>query len=226
MTLVDLGINYKPVFSPIAYGKWDGEGERKIMMGDAPHGGRSWRGKRSEETGRKYPERQSLIQWRLLIVSQVFKTEEHKLELVCELALFSQKAGGLFRIYLFACTWTRRLIKPIPVATLSHVTGVTCDRVPPQVWNWVKNPMRFRSLSPVKQVQCNSVCLLLLWNVLAKLHVRTSPHLAPYNHQHRQFTEKQAGHGHMLKNKLRRVPKDITESSALYKLPVLVFMRS
>lgn len=45
-----------------------------------------------------------------------------------------------------------------------------------------------------------------------------------YNHQHRQFTEKQAGHGHRPKNKPQRLPKDFIESSALYKLSVSVYV--
>lgn len=45
-----------------------------------------------------------------------------------------------------------------------------------------------------------------------------------YNHQHRQFTEKQAGHSHRAKNKPQRLPKDFIESSALYKLSVSVYM--
>ncbi len=45
-----------------------------------------------------------------------------------------------------------------------------------------------------------------------------------YNHQHRQFTEKQTGHGHRPKNKPQRLPKDFIESSALYKLSVSVYV--
>lgn len=66
---------------------------------------------------------------------------------------------------------------------------------------------------------------ILLQNVPASLHVHTSPHLPPsYNHQHRQFTEKQAGHGHRPKNKPQLLPKDFIESSALYKLSVSVYV--
>lgn len=109
----------------------------------------------------------------------------------------------------------------IPVAKLTHVTDVTCDHVCLQAWQHglIQNHTRpYAQCIPVKYL------FILLQNVPASLHVHTSPHLPPlYNHQHRQFTEKQAGHGHRPKNKPQRLPKDFTESSALYKLSVSVY---
>jgi len=135
-------------------------------------------------------------------------------------------------MFIVACLWTRCRIKWVPVATFTHVTDVTCDHVCLQVWH---STAQFRTRcwrcwcytswdETVLQISLKHLSILLQ-NVPASVHVHTSPHLPPsYNHQHRQFTEKQTGHGHRPKNKPQRLPKDFIESSALYKLSVSVYV--
>lgn len=101
-----------------------------------------------------------------------------------------------------------------------------CDRH--NMWPCLSTSMtaRFNS-EPYTAICSMHSCQISLHFVTECSSKSSRPHIPSftpsYNHQHRQFTEKQAGHGHRPKNKPQRLPKDFTESSALYKLSVSVY---
>lgn len=121
-------------------------------------------------------------------------------------------------MFIASCLWTSCRTW-IPVAKLTHVTHITCDRVCLQAWQ--------RGLHVATAICSMYSCQISLRFVTECSSKSSRPHIPSftpsYNHQHRQFTEKQAGHGHRPKNKPQRLPKDFTESSALYKLSVSVY---